>query len=86
MTKGIDKTKKETAIPNEDRLRELKQLFPECLTEGDVDTEKLAELLNICKAGGGYLMVPIANPKGTISHGQVNPMLSASLTHLPRRR
>ena len=45
MTKTIDKTQRTTAIPNDERLRQLKQLFPECITEGEVDPEKLNNLL-----------------------------------------
>lgn len=37
MTKTIDKVERTTAIPKEERLNQLKQLFPECLTEGEVD-------------------------------------------------
>ena len=47
-----DKTPKTTPSPNEERLRQLKQLFPECLTEGEVDMEKLANILQICEGGG----------------------------------
>ena len=47
-----DKTPKTTPTPNEERLRQLKQLFPECLTEGEVDTGKLAERLHGCDGGG----------------------------------
>ena len=53
MTKTIDKVERTTIIPNEERLNQLKQLFPECLTEGEVDALKVTELLNICKVGGG---------------------------------
>ncbi len=52
MTKTIDKSQRTTAIPSEERLRQLKQLFPECLTEGEVDPEKLNNLL-FCESGGG---------------------------------
>lgn len=45
------KTPKTTPTPNTERLRQLKQLFPECLTEGEVDTEKLQKLLYT--SGGG---------------------------------
>ena len=45
------KTPKTTPTPNAERLRQLKQLFPECLTEGEVDTEKLQKLLYT--SGGG---------------------------------
>lgn len=52
MTKTINKVQKTTTTPNEERLDQLKQLFPECLTEGEVDAAKVIEQLNICKAGG----------------------------------
>ena len=45
MTKNTTKVQKTTLIPNEKRLNQLKQLFPECLTEGEVDLEKLRDLL-----------------------------------------
>ena len=54
MTKTIDRASRITPIPNEERLNQLKQLFPECLTEGEVDAAKIIEQLNICKVGGGY--------------------------------
>ena len=47
-----DKTPKTTPSPNEERLRQLKQLFPECLTEGEVDLEKLENILQSCEGGG----------------------------------
>ena len=47
-----DKTPKTAPAPNEARLRQLKQLFPECLTEGEVDTGKLAKILHDCDGGG----------------------------------
>ena len=53
MTKIIEKVQKTTITPNEERLNQLKQLFPECLTEGKVDAAKVIEQLNICKAEGG---------------------------------
>ena len=56
MTKTIEKVQKTTITPNEKRLNQLKQLFPECLTEGEVDAVKVIEQLNICKAGGGNLI------------------------------
>ena len=34
-----------SAIPNEERLEDLKQLFPECLSEGEIDFEKLKDVL-----------------------------------------
>ena len=45
MTKTVEKVQKTTTIPNEDRLKKLKQLYPECLIEGEVDFEKLKDLL-----------------------------------------
>lgn len=53
MKKNTDKVQRTTPIPNEERLNQLKQLFPECLTEGEVDAVKVMESLNVCKAGGG---------------------------------
>ena len=47
-----DKTPKTTPALNEERLRQLKQLFPECLTEGEVDLGKLANILYIREWGG----------------------------------
>ena len=47
-----DKTPKTTPALNEERLRQLKQLFPECLTEGEVDLGKLANILYIRDGGG----------------------------------
>jgi len=35
MTKPIDKVQKNTTTPNEERLKQLRQLYPECLTEGE---------------------------------------------------
>ncbi len=46
MTKTVDKVQKTTTIPNEERLKQLKQLYPECLTEGQVDFEKLKNTLS----------------------------------------
>ena len=51
MTKTIDKAQRTTAIPNDERLSQLKQLFPECITEGEVDPGKLNNLL-FCESGG----------------------------------
>ena len=48
-----DKTPKTTPALNEERLRQLKQLFPECLTEGEVDMEKLVNILHFCEVKGG---------------------------------
>ena len=53
MTKTIEKVQKTTTTPNKERLKQLKQLFPECLTEGEVDALKVMKSLNICKVGGG---------------------------------
>ena len=47
------KTPKTTPNPNAERLRQLKQLFPECLTEGNIDAEKLQHILHDCEGGGG---------------------------------
>ena len=41
MTNTIEKVKKTTISSNEERLKQLKQLYPECLIEGEVDLEKL---------------------------------------------
>ena len=46
MTKTVEKVQKTTTIPNEERLKQLKQLYPECLTEGEVDLEKLKDFLS----------------------------------------
>ena len=46
MTQTIDKVQKTTVIPDEERLKQLKQLYPECLTEGEVDLEKLKDFLS----------------------------------------
>ena len=46
------KTPKTTPNPNAERLRQLKQLFPECLTEGSIDAEKLQGILHNCEGGG----------------------------------
>ena len=51
MTSTIDKVQKTTPTPHEQRLQHLKHLFPECVTEGKIDTERLLKLLNI--NGGG---------------------------------
>ena len=58
MTKTIDKAQRTTAIPSEERLRQLKQLFPECITEGEVDPEKLNNLL-FCESRGGEISTKI---------------------------
>lgn len=46
MTKTIEEVQKITIIPNEKRLKQLKQLYPECLTEGGFDLEKLKGFLS----------------------------------------
>ncbi|MDE0087822.1 MAG: site-specific DNA-methyltransferase [Candidatus Poribacteria bacterium] len=46
MTKTVKKVQKTTTTPNEERLKQLKQLYPECLTEGEVDIEKLKDFLS----------------------------------------
>lgn len=45
MTKTIDKVQKITTTPHEERLKQLKQIFPESLTEGKIDPGKLNNLL-----------------------------------------
>ena len=73
MKKNINKVQRTTSIPNEERLNQLKQLFPECLTEDEVDAVKVMELLNVCKDGGQMSV------KSRIAlHGQVSAMLFAS--------
>lgn len=47
MIKTIEKVQKTTTTSHEERLKQLKQLYPECLTEGVVDLEKLKDLLSI---------------------------------------
>ena len=49
-----DKTPKTTPALNEERHRQLKQLFPECLTEGEVDLGKLENILYIRDGGGRH--------------------------------
>lgn len=73
------KTPKTTPTPNAERLRQLKQLFPECLTEGEVDPEKLQKLLYT--SGGG-----VKHPNDTPSRGQGSAMPSVSSIRPPRRR
>ena len=53
MSMKTQKIQKATPAFNEERLRQLKQLFPECLTEGEVDLEKLNEILNSLYKRGG---------------------------------
>jgi len=55
MTNTIDKVQKTTTTPHEQRLQQLKDLFPECVTEGDIDMEHLLKLLNTSIDGGGNL-------------------------------
>ncbi len=80
MTKTIDKIQRTTTTPNEERLNQLKHLFPECLTEGEVDTAKVIEQLNICKVGGRSLM---NSTNVTASPGPAKTMLFVSSTHPP---
>lgn len=44
-----EKIQTATLMPNEARIRQLKQLFPECLTEGKGDTEKLQNIIHDCE-------------------------------------
>lgn len=46
-----DKVKKATTSPHNQRLQQLKDLFPECVTEDEIDVETLYKILNI--SGGG---------------------------------
>ena len=80
------KTPKTTPNPNTKRLRQLKQLFPECLTEGSIDAEKLQQILYICEGGGvkGVNRLNQRHPTGIVSTGQANAMPSACLASLPR--
>ena len=48
----IDKIETATLAPDTERFRQLKQLFPDCVTEGEVDLGKLKQLLHISKGGG----------------------------------
>ena len=50
-----EKIQTATPTPNEARIRQLKQLFPECLTEGKVDTEKLQNILPDCEVKRGVV-------------------------------
>ena len=87
MTKTINKVQKTTTTPNEGRLNQLKQLFPECLTEGEVDAAKIIEQLNICKAGGGGTD---ANPDNYVDRYHFTwagkTILFASSTHPLKQR
>ena len=80
MTKSTDKVQKTTLTPHEQRLQYLKCLFPECVTEGEIDTEQLVKLLNISGGGMGLMNTLIF----TVSHGQVNVKPSVSST--PQRK
>ena len=73
-----DKTQKTTPAPNEARRKQLKQLFPECLTEGEVDLGKLADILHVCDGGGVNLI-------GIISIGTASAKPSDCSTSLPRQ-
>ena len=75
-----DKTPKTTPAPNEARRRQLKQLFPECLTEGEVDMGKLADILHVCDGGGG-----VNQTIGIISIGTASAKPSDCSTSLPRQ-
>ena len=77
------KTPKTTPNPNAERLRQLKQLFPECLTEGSIDAEKLQNILYFCE-GGGVNTLNQRHRIGIVSIGQANAMPSACLASLPR--
>ena len=46
LDKTINKVQKTTTTPNEKRLCQFKQLYPECLTEGKIDLEKLRNILS----------------------------------------
>ena len=78
MTKTVEKVQKTTTTPNEERLKKLKKLYPECLTEGEVDIEKLKDLLSIKdrEANG--------NERYNF-HGQEKVMLSCTSTLLLRQ-
>ena len=88
MTKTINKVQKITPTPNEQRLNQLKQLFPECLTEGEVDAVKITEILNICKEGGGggkMMSIHLSLKNVTALHGQARTRRFISSTRLPRQ-
>ncbi len=79
------KTPKTTPNPNAERLRQLKQLFPECLTEGSIDAEKLQQIIYICEGGvKGVNRLKQRHRIGIVSIGQANAMPSACLASLPR--
>ena len=84
MTKTIDKVQRTTTTPNEERLNQLKQLFPECLTEGEVDAVKVMESLDFCKVGGVVMSIQMFLKNGIALHGPAKTMLFASSTHPPR--
>ncbi len=48
----FEKFQTATLTPDAERFRQLKQLFPDCVTEGKVDLEKLNRLLHIHEGGG----------------------------------
>ncbi len=48
-----DNVQNNTAVPSNERLQQLKELFPECISEGVFDTEKLPKILNLNKVIGG---------------------------------
>lgn len=84
MTKTVDKVEKTTPNPNEARLQQLKQLFPECLVEGEVDLTELSKLLNTCSAGGvNYTLMN--SQINTASLGQANAKPPVFSTHLLKR-
>ena len=73
-----DKTPKTTPALNEERHQQLKQLFPECLTEGEVDLGKLENILYIREGGGHTKRI------GITSTGQASAKQSASSISLLR--
>ena len=50
--KTTDSVARISTVPNEERLEELKQLFPECLSEGEIDFEKLKDILGNSQENG----------------------------------
>ena len=44
----IEKIQTATLAADAERFRQFKQLFPDCVTEGEVDLEKFEQLLHIC--------------------------------------
>lgn len=83
MKNAINKVEKVTIPSNAERLNQLKQLFPECLTEGEVDLGELNKILNIYKAGGGVMRM--IKTKLIASPGRASMMLFAFLIH-PQRQ